>query len=127
DGTECRVAERGRLLAGPDHRPAGARAGRHPRLDPGAEGHPEALLEAAHPGRHATGGEADFLVAVGALAEPDHHQAPVELIAEAPAQPRDRGPRRVGPRACRIGEVPSSYLFHLPNVSEPDPPALSRR
>ena len=117
DRPQRRVAERGVDLAGGDDRPAGGRGARHPRLHAGPERHPEAALELAVAGGEAARRVAALFVAAGVLAEPDQDQAPVELVAEAPAQPGDRRARGVGPGTARVGEVPGDDRFHLRNVS----------
>ena len=89
--SERGLAEGGVELASRDHRAAGARRGGHPGLALEAERHAEALREPVLGADQAVGRVAAPLVRRGRLAQPDQDQPPLDLIAEAPAQPACAG------------------------------------
>jgi hypothetical protein len=93
-------------------RPAGSRRAGHAWLQLGPERHPEAAGEARPARGEALGRVPARDVALGALAEADRHQPPLDLVAEAPDQPGMGRPRRVRPRAARVREVSGDYRRH---------------
>jgi len=123
---ELQGAKRGELAVGVreadgDDRPARAAGGDHPGAGVAGEGHPVAgKAPVAEGGAHGRVAPGDVLL--GALGQPDHHVAPAQPGAVAPAQHREGRTGRVGPRAARVGEV--GDLDHGLDLPYPHPVLL---
>ena len=98
-----------------DDRAARARGREHARARLHQQRHAEALEVALLADRRARGRVAGVDVALRVLRQPDRHQAPVELLAVAPVQDRQRGAGRVGERTARVGEVRDRDPAHCDN------------
>src|SRR4051812_3221832 len=101
---QCSLTQARIVLARRDDRAARTRAWREAWLGKLSERHPEPPLECGPPGRLARRRVAHCHVALGRFTQADQYELPLELVPEAPAQAGEGGPRRVGPRASRIGE-----------------------
>ena len=106
------LTQRGIELAGRDDRAAGACRGRHARLSLEAVGHAEALAEPVLRREQAVRGVAARLVGLGGLAQPDQDESPLDLVAEAPAQPSVSGTGGIGPGAGGVREVDGRDCSH---------------
>src|SRR5205085_5749284 len=93
-GLHARRDDRATRPPGRDHARAGDERERH------------AVPAEAQPAlRHALGGVAALLVDRRVLGEADGHDAPVELVAEAPADRAHETLARVRPRAAGVGDL----------------------
>ena len=85
------------------------------------ERHPVAVAEARASRRPGGPACSRGALVVGVVAQPDHHQPPVELVAVAPAQRGDRRRRGVGPGAGGVGVERGAYRHGAHSSGSPVP------
>ena len=88
---------------GSDDRATAAARSARTRLRLVRERHAVPLLEDAPARERAVGVVRPNRSFARVLAQPDHHQPPAKLLAEAPLEHAERGIRRVRPRAAGVG------------------------